>query len=144
MITGVHHFSFTVSNLEESILFFCDILGLKATPIREATGPNLEKTLKLPGASIRIINLTTPDNRTIELIEYRAPKGQKIDLKTCNPGVAHIGFMVDNIERMYEDLSVKGVQFNNAPIRRPDGSSGVCYLKGPDGITLEFVEVPKT
>jgi len=46
---------------------------------------------------------------------------------------------------MYDDLMGKGVEFNHPPVWVPgnDGKGrwGVCYLKGPDDITLELVEV---
>jgi hypothetical protein len=45
---------------------------------------------------------------------------------------------------MYEDLSKKGVKFVNPPVWAPgnDGKGrwAVCYLRGPDGITLELIE----
>ncbi len=116
MITGIQHFSFTVSNLEETIHFFHDLLGLEATPIREAKGERIEQILQMPGAWLRICNVTTPDNSNLEFIEYVAPKGEKIDLKTCNVGVAHLGFVVDDIQKMYEDLTAKGVKFNHSPL----------------------------
>ncbi len=146
MITAIQHFSFTVSNLEDAIHFFCDLLGLKATPIREIEGEFIEKIVQMPSASLRISMVTTPNNGNIELIEYVAPKGDRIDLRTCNVGVAHIAFVVDDVQKMYDDLTAKGVQFNHPPLWVENGLSkgrGVCYLKGPDEITLEFIEMPK-
>ncbi len=146
MITGIQHFSFTVSNLEETIHFFHDLLGLEATPIREVKGERIEQILQMPGAWLRICNVTTPDNGNLEFIEYVAPKGTKIDLKTCNVGVAHLGFVVDDIQKMYDDLTAKGVKFNHSPLWAGAGALkgwGICYLKGPDGITLEVMEAPK-
>ncbi|GAF90092.1 unnamed protein product [marine sediment metagenome] len=146
MIKGVQHFSFTVSNLEEALHFFCDLLGLKATPVREVKGERIEQILQIPAASLRISNVTTPDNGNLELIEYVAPEGARIDLKTCNVGVAHMAFEVDDIQKMYDELSTKGVKFHHAPLWAGAGALkgwGICYLKGPDGITLEFMEAPK-
>ena len=146
MIRGIQHFSFTVSNLEDTIHFFHDLLGLEVTPIRELKGEHIEKLIQIPGAWLRIINVTTPFNGNIELIEYLAPKGSKIDLRTCNAGVAHIAFTVDDIDKMYDELTAKGVKFNHPPLRVESGprkGMGVCYLKGPDGITLEFMEMPE-
>ncbi|MBN2186380.1 MAG: hypothetical protein JW732_02895 [Dehalococcoidia bacterium] len=45
MITGIQHFNFTVSNLEGTIHFLRDLMGLEATPIRQAKGSRIEKTL---------------------------------------------------------------------------------------------------
>jgi catechol 2,3-dioxygenase-like lactoylglutathione lyase family enzyme len=145
MIKSTEHFSFTVSHLEDTLHFFCDILGLKASPIAEIDNEDVHKIIKMPGSRLRISIVQTPDNRKIELIEYVKPKGKRIDLKTCNAGVGHIAFLVDDIEKMYNDLIKKGVMFNSAPVwavgNEGNGKWGVCYLKGPDDITLELVEV---
>ena len=146
MITGIQHMSFTVSNLGDTMHFFSDILGLEVSPIREAKGGRVEKILQIDGASLRICNVITPDNGNIEFIEYVAPEGRKNDPMTCNIGVAHVGFTVDDLQKVYEDLAAKGVKFNHPPVWTYEGPMkgwGVCYAKGPDGITLEFMQPPK-
>ena len=144
MIESTEHFSFTVSSLEETLHFFCDLLGLKATPIMDVENEDVRKIIGMPGASLRVSLVEIPDTKKIELIEYVKPKGKSIDLNTSNPGVAHIAFSVSNIEQMYEDLSKKGVKFVNPPLwaASNDGKGrwAVCYLRGPDGITLEMIE----
>jgi catechol 2,3-dioxygenase-like lactoylglutathione lyase family enzyme len=144
MIRSAEHFSFTVSNLNDTLHFFCDLLGLKATPIIDVEDEGVQKIIGMPGASLRISNVEIPDKKSIELIEYVKPKGKALDLNTSNPGVAHIAFSVDNIDLMYEDLSKKGVPFVSPPVWAPgnDGKGrwAVCYLRGPDGITLELIE----
>ncbi len=144
MITSTEHFSFTVSNINDTLRFFCDLLGLQATPIIEVDSSDVQKIVGIPDASLRIAIVQVPDNKNIELIEYVRPKGKKIDLKPCNAGVAHVAFQVDNIQKMYKDLSGKGVEFVNPPVWVPGndgkGKWGVSYLKGPDGITVELVE----
>jgi len=146
MITGIQHFSFTVGNLEDALHFFVDTLGFEATSIRESEGQRVEMILKMPGASVRISNVTTPGAGHIELVEYVAPTGRRIDLRTCNPGVGHIAFLVEDIEKMYRDLVAKGVEFNSPPMWSDGGALkgyGMCYFKGPDGITLELMQAPK-
>jgi catechol 2,3-dioxygenase-like lactoylglutathione lyase family enzyme len=144
MIKATEHFSFTVSNLDKSLHFFCDLLGLKATPVVEVEDEDVQKIIGVPGAKLRISMVRIPDNQKIELIEYVKPRGKKLDIKVCNTGAAHIAFQVDNVQRMYDNLSAKGLEFAHAPIWAPDsegkGRWGVCYLKGPDGITIELIE----
>ena len=144
MIRSAEHFSFTVSNIEDTLHFFRDLLGLKATPIIDLEDEGVQKIIGMPGASLRISNVEIPDKKSIELIEYVKPKGKAVDLNTSNPGVAHIAFSVDTIDQMYEDLSKKGVAFVSPPVWAPgnDGKGrwAVCYLRGPDGITLEMIE----
>jgi lactoylglutathione lyase len=144
MINSVEHFSFTVSNLNEGLHFFCDLLGLKATPVMEVNNEDVQRIIGIPGAQLRISLVQTPDKQNIELIEYVKPKGIKLDLKTYNAGVSHLAFLVDDVQRMYNDLSKKGVEFRNPPTwttgNDGKGRWGVCYVKGPDDITLELIE----
>lgn len=145
MIISTDHFSFTVSNLEDSIHFFCDLLGLKASPIMEVENVDVQKIIDMPGARLRISLIQTPDNQKIELIEYVKPKGRRINSETCNPGVGHLALLVDDIQKMYEDLTKKGIKFKNPPVwtvsNDGKGRWGVCYLKGPDEITIELIEI---
>ncbi len=145
MIKSIDHHNFTVSNIEEALHFFCDLLGMKANPIHEVKdNERFQKILQMPDAWFRICTIQTPDSNLIELIEYIMPEGKKIDLKTCNVGVSHIAFEVDDIEKMYQDLTEKGVKFNHPPLWGKSvigtGNWAVCYLKGPDNITFEFIE----
>jgi catechol 2,3-dioxygenase-like lactoylglutathione lyase family enzyme len=147
MIKYIQHFSFTVSNLDEALHFFCDLLGLEATPIKEAGGERAETILGIPGVSLRLSIVKVPQNNNIELIEYLTPEGSKIDLRTCNPGVAHISFVVDDIEKIYRELTARGVPFVNPPYWGGQSVAGwgwgVCFLRGPDGISIELMQAPK-
>jgi lactoylglutathione lyase len=144
MIKTVEHFSFTVSNLDSALQFFCEGMGLEATPPSEVQSKKVQEIVGIPGACFRISLVRIPNAGAIELIQYVRPEGARIDSKPCNPGAAHLAFVVDDIQQMYEGLLRKGVKFVSPPVWLPgnDGKGrwGVCYLKGPDDITIELVE----
>jgi lactoylglutathione lyase len=144
MIKSAEHFSFTVSNIEATLSFFCDLLGLAASSVMEVESPHVQQIVGMPGAVLRISIVQVPGGPVIELIQYVRPEGKRIDSTSCNPGAAHIAFQVGDIQKMYQDLSATGVQFVNPPVWAPgnDGTGkwGVAYLKGPDDITIELVE----
>jgi catechol 2,3-dioxygenase-like lactoylglutathione lyase family enzyme len=144
MIKTTDHFSFSVSNMEAALDFFCGALGLQASPIEDVAAENVRKIVGFPDARLRISMVSIPDGNRIELIEYVSPEGKPVDSTTCNPGAAHIAFQVDDIEKMYKDLSGKGIKFINPPEWGPGpggtGKWGVSYLKGTDGITVELME----
>jgi catechol 2,3-dioxygenase-like lactoylglutathione lyase family enzyme len=144
MIKSAEHFSFTVSNIEATRSFFCDLLGLAASPVTEVESPHVQHIVGMPGAVLRISIVQVPGSPVIELIQYVRPEGIRIDSTSCNPGAAHIAFQVDDIQKTYRDLSAKGVRFVNPPAWAPGndgtGTWGVAYLKGPDDITIELVE----
>jgi catechol 2,3-dioxygenase-like lactoylglutathione lyase family enzyme len=144
MIQSAEHFSFTVSNIETALHFFRDLLGLNATPVKEVESRDIQRVVGIPDAFLRISIVQVPGGANIELIEYVRPEGKKIDSKPCNAGIAHIAFLVDDVEATYRELTSKGVRFVNPPVWVPgnDGKGmwGVSYLKGPDDITIEVIE----
>ena len=87
MIRKIQHSSFTVSNLDEALHFFCDLLGLKSLTVLEPKGERLDKLYRLREVSQRLAVIRTPANDIIHLIEYISPKGTRIDPELCNPGV---------------------------------------------------------
>jgi len=143
-LTGISHTSFTVSDLDRSLAFYRDLLGMEVLFEVERQGEFIEQVVGFPGASLRIVGLTLPavPDYFLELIEYRAPRGQRIDLLTCNPGSPHLCFVTDDIHAAFEELRRNGVQFKSpAPIRIPSGPNAGgydAYFLDPDGITLEL------
>lgn len=144
MIKSAEHFSFTVGNIEAAIHFFRDLLGLSTTPVAEVDSRHVRQIVGMREAVLKISLVLIPDGTRIELIEYVRPEGRKVDSKPCNPGVAHIAFLVDDIQQAYEELTSKGVRFVNTPVWAPGndgkGEWGVSYIKGPDDITIELIE----
>ncbi len=144
MIISAEHFSFTVSDITAAVHFFRDLLGLNVTPVIEVESRDIQRVVGIPDAFLRISIVEVPGGTNIELIEYVRPAGKKIDSRPCNAGIAHIAFQVDDIEKTYRDLSAREVTFVNPPVYVPGnygkGRWGVCYLKGPDDITIEVIE----
>jgi len=144
MINSAEHFSFTVSDLEAAIHFFRDVLGLSATPIAVVDSPHVRQIVGIPDAVLRISLVRVPGGTNIELIQYLRPEGRKIESSPCNAGVAHIAFVVADLQKAYKELTLKGVKFVNPPVWAPGndgkGEWGVSYLKGPDDITIELIE----
>ena len=148
MIKGIQHVSYTVSNLDEALHFFRDLLGLPASDIMEPKGERLEKLYRMKQVAQRLAIVRTPGDDIIHLIEYLSPKGERIDARLCNAGVAHIAFEVDDIEKTYQELSAKGIEFNHPPywggqIIQEIKGWGVCFMKGPDDIPVELMQKPK-
>lgn len=140
-----HHHSFTVSDMDRSIRFYRDLLGLEL--IQDAVRANLEAYDKLVGfkhVDLRIAMLREKEGDFIlELIQYRNPPAQGRALQNYYVGASHICFLVDDIEGEYKRLSAAGVRFNSPPvdiIRDEKLVSRALYLFDPDGITVELDE----
>jgi catechol 2,3-dioxygenase-like lactoylglutathione lyase family enzyme len=148
-VIGILHTSLTVSDLDRSVAFYRDLLGLELIAQWDSRQPYLRAIVAYPDAELRIALLRLPQagegapGHHIELLEYRWPRGQRGDANTYNPGNGHVAFMVADIDTTYAELSAKGVRFKSAPVPithgRNAGAKGV-YLYDPDDITLEMIQ----
>ncbi len=144
MIINVNHTSFTVSDLDRSISFYRNLLGLELISLTGRDPAFSEKVTGIPGANLKIAYLQAPGHR-LELIQYLSPSREKLDCRTNNIGSAHLAFNVDNLPALYADLKAKGVQFKSEPLEVPAGPNKgtmAVYFTDPDGITLEFLQAP--
>ena len=64
-------------------------------------------------------------------------------MRTCNPGNAHVAFMVTDLDATYAEMKAKGVRFKSAPVEvthgRNQGAKAVYFLD-PDDVTLELIQ----
>lgn len=144
MILATNHTSFTVSDIERSIAFYRDVLGLQFLSCQVRDQNFSEKAAGIPGAHLKIAFLRAPDHK-LELIQYLAPRGEKLDLATNNVGAAHIAFEVDNLHEMYDNLRTAGVRFAGEPLKiqgGPNHGGWMVYLRDPDDITIELQQFP--
>ncbi|MDA0770462.1 MAG: hypothetical protein BZY79_04215 [SAR202 cluster bacterium Casp-Chloro-G4] len=141
MITGMHHTGFVVSDLERSIEFYRDVVGLTLKDTREREGGPISHILGYENTSLKIAELNYGDGYMLELIEYVSPGGSPRTTSERNAlGASHIGFTVDDIFATYEHLVAHGGQKLNPPIEIVPGKKG-CYLQDPDGNWVELVEL---
>lgn len=150
-IRDVWHTSFTVSDLDRSVRFYTELLGLRLRARQEQDNPYTRRLVGHPDARLRIAQLAVPGRRTprsghaVELVQYLAPTGRRVALSTPNVGVAHLAFEVDDLQSIHDRLSCAGVTFVSDPVDIADGvnrGGRTVYLRDPDGITLELVQPP--
>ena len=149
MIRSVWHTSWTVSDLDRSIAFYRDLLGFELLRSYTRVGKFIETVVGFRDAELRIAALRipkapeVPSGHHLELIQYVSPKGVKLDLKTSNTGAAHLALATDSIHDDYERLSRHGVTFVSPPVLIETGANPggyACYLRDPDGFTIELVQ----
>ncbi|MFP4564515.1 MAG: VOC family protein [Spirochaetia bacterium] len=142
------HSAVSVVDIEKSIAFYRDLLGLELLfgPTPEASGEELSRSLGVENVRLRQAVLRVPgtDNQ-IELLEYSGEnRPARRQLPQNAPGHAHIAFQVDDMGAMIERLEEKGVDFFPGPTRIDEGPlSGWSwlYLKDPEGTVIELVEI---
>jgi catechol 2,3-dioxygenase-like lactoylglutathione lyase family enzyme len=143
---ALHHVGITVEDLDASIRFYHDVLGLQFAnePSPWFDGEELSRGVGVPGAALRQVSLLVGDT-TLELLEYKSPPSETDGpLGSNNLGASHVAFLVDDIESAKAELEAKGIEFYS-PVNVVE--EGVLagwrwvYFEDPDGYPLELVEV---
>lgn len=144
-IGGWNHVGITVHDLEASITFYRDLLGLQFLGRQEREGTDLGQILGYPSARIRMAFLRpfgTVDP-VLELIEVVSPAGTPLDVDTANPGSVHLTFDVTNLDATHADLVARGVTFLSAPVTLASGVNAGArnvYCLDPDGVRIALFE----
>lgn len=144
-LTSVAHTGFTVSNLDRSLAFYRDLLGMHLAHQQETDAPYVGIVTGFPEARLRIAHLkVTPDDpHTLELLQYVSHPGEPTDRATNRPGNGHLAIRVDDLRAWYERLKAHGVEFRSGPTPVTTGmniGALALYMRDPDGFTIELVQ----
>jgi catechol 2,3-dioxygenase-like lactoylglutathione lyase family enzyme len=145
-VKALHHVGITVRDLDASIRFYHDVLGLEFSnePTPWFDSPGLGPAVGVPGAALRQVSLLVGDT-TLELLEYQSPPSEtKKPLPSNNIGASHVAFLVDDIEATKSELEAKGITFFSEVNVVDEGVLAGwrwVYFADPDDYPLELVEV---
>lgn len=144
MIKKVHHAVITVSDMEEALHFYRDILGCKVTMDFEISGGEWGEAFGVKEFRARLVYL----DEGIELAYYYQPgNGRPLKANPWDPGYHFLVLEVKDLEEIYSRLTSKGVEFFLPP-HTPEGEvpsvgkTKVAHLKGPDGVRISMVQLP--
>ena len=144
MLKSFFHTGFVVKDIEASIKFYTDVLGMRIAGRTERKGEFVEQVLAFPGAHIKGGFVDMGHGHQLELIQYLSPASGENLLNRNELGAAHLAFLVEDLDKFYEDTSQKGINYNNPPASMFDDngklSRKAAYAQDPDGNWLEFVE----
>mgnify|MGYP000011448828 CR=1 FL=1 len=109
-----------VNNMEESLKFYKDIVGLKEN-IRFKAGPNME--IVFLGEGETKLELIYDEERNNVSI------GEDISL----------GFKVDSLDNMMEFVRNNGIEIHSGPFQ-PNPHTRFFFVLDPNGLKVQFVE----
>ena len=145
MLKSFFHTGFVVKDIEESVRFYSEVLGMRIAGRTERQGEFVEQVLAFPGAHIKGGFVDIGEGHQLELIQYLSPQSGPGGINRNDLGASHLAFYVEDIDRFYEETSKKGLTYNNPPATMYDENGAVarkaCYATDPDGNWLEFVEI---
>lgn len=122
------HTMLRVGNLEESLKFYCDLLGMKL--IRKKDYPGGEFTLAFVGYG------TEADTAVLELT-YNWGK----DKYELGDAYGHIAIGVDDIYATCNEISQRGGKVTRQPGAMKHGSTVIAFVEDPDGYKVELIQL---
>jgi lactoylglutathione lyase len=147
-VVGVRHAGITVSDLDRSLAFYRDLLGLELLWRRVYEEPEIRAIVGVPEAtSFDIAMLRVPGSDVeVELLEYRGCPRRSGATEPCNFGSGHFCLFVRGIEALHADLLGRGVTFrSDGPVTMTGGANRggkSLYALDPDGYVVELHEPP--
>lgn len=145
-VTGCEHIGMQVRDVERSARFYREALGFRLRSRFSMSEAYVQRVVGYPGVTLEIATLRIPGTEVeLELLEYRGVEGTPVDPATGNPGTMHFSVFVDDLDGMYERLAADGVEFVSpvqTSVTGPLEGGRVVYMKDPDGIRVELVQLP--
>lgn len=141
---------FTVSDMEQSIAFYTDVLGFEKAADFHATGPVYDRLTGVFGANMRIVHLRLGE-QIIELTHYRSPPhGRPIPLPSYSHDLwfEHMAIVVSDMDKAFETLQRHNVrQISPEPQTIPPSNVPAAGIKAfkfrdPDHHNLELLWFP--
>ena len=143
MIQHVAHIGLTVSNLEQSIQFYQNIVGLTYVNQMKMNGKNTDALFQKENCEAKVAYLQPKDGGAlIELIQFTSHPVQLDRTNLFRTSISEICFTCDDIQAEYERLKALGVQFLSSPQFFDYGStkSYAVYFYDLDGNILEMMQ----
>jgi catechol 2,3-dioxygenase-like lactoylglutathione lyase family enzyme len=148
-VRSVFHVGFVVRDLDASIAFYTEGLGLRLRHRQTQDNAYTRSLVGYQSARLRIAQFQLPEGdpppsgHILELVEYQTPSGGPADLERNTIGAGHLAFLVDDIATMIKKLTALGATPLSAPNEITEGinqGGQAVYLHDPDGVTLELLQ----
>jgi len=123
MITKLLHTRYRVSDLEKTVAFYKNVLGLKE--MRRHTSP-----------------------RGSQLVFMKAPQSEE-EIELCKfdesgpvvvgPDLTHLAFEVDDLDKFAQNAAQKGHPLSDGPHRTERGDL-IAFIDAPEGYEIELIQ----
>ena len=122
MVKKLLHTRYRVHDLEKTVSFYKDVLGLKE--IRRHTS----------GRGSQLVFLKAPDSdQEIEICKF-----DESGPVVVGPDLTHLAFEVDDLEKFAKEAEAKGYPLSDGP--HSTGSSKIAFIDAPEGYEIELIE----
>ena len=131
-VQAIHHVAVVVDDMEKSLAFWRDALGIELHELREVPAEKSQVAfLPLPGAEVELVLPTTDDSGLAKYLDKRGP------------GMHHLCLQVDDIVGMLAQLKSKGIRLiNEEPRVAADGKQyAFVHPESTGGVLVELYQI---
>src|SRR5438046_1744232 len=122
MVKKLLHTRYRVKDLEKTVAFYRDVLGLKELR-RQRSGRGSQLVfLKAPGSDEEIEICKFDDSGPV----------------VVGPDLTHLAFEVDNLDKFAKRAAAKGYPLSDGP--HPSGIGKIAFIDAPEGYEIELIE----
>ncbi|MFL5680259.1 MAG: methylmalonyl-CoA epimerase [Chloroflexota bacterium] len=128
----VHHVAVIVGSIEQSLIFYRDVLGLELETVMDI--PQDKVRIAFLGVGESKVELVQPTDDTTGVARFLASKGE---------GFHHVCFEVGNLAETLLRLEIDGVELiDTAPRRGAEGPVAFIHPRSGHGVLVELIEAP--
>jgi lactoylglutathione lyase len=125
-VTKLLHTRMRVSDMEQTIAFYIEVLGLEVLERKTSPRGSHLAFLKVPNSE-ELIELTSfPPSGPVKVQE----------------DLVHLAFQVESLDDTIASLTAKGVTITDGPTQTASGSR-FLFIDAPDGYEIELIERPQ-
>ena len=143
-VTGVGNFSHIVADLDKSLAFYRDVIGLQPTapPQAFSGNPAIMRLGNTVGAQSRYVALSVPGSAIgVELIEYKDIARTPVYPRFQDPGAANLIVRLRDVDSVLEKVKktpgAKVLSAGGVPATIGNGGK-IVFIQDPDGFVLEL------
>jgi len=126
MVTKLLHTRYRLDDLERSVKFYTQVIGLQEV-----------RRHKSPRGSELVFLKAPQSEETIELCHF--PSSGPVQVQ---PDLTHVAFEVESLEEFGRHLAGHGLKYSDGPHLKPDGG-GFAFVDAPEGYEVELIQQPK-
>ena len=130
-IKKINHIAIAVKDVEESLVFWRDAMGLTVDHIEDVPSQKAQVVFIPVGDSeVELVKPTSPDTGVAKFIDEKGG------------GMHHLCFEVDDIDGMLAQLKEKGVRLiNEVALELPGRKMAFVHPKSTNGVLVELYEI---
>ena len=126
MVTKLLHTRYRVNDLERTVKFYRDVLGLEEIKRHKSPRDSELVFLKAPESKEEIEICFLPGSESVQV----------------QPDLTHLAFEVDSLDEFAKHLAKVGLKYSDGPITSSSGTT-FAFVDAPEGYEIELIQKGK-